>query len=169
MPSVMQHDGLINLPSAACLSNLKCGMRSRKIIFATLLVAIYTVATLCSSLSVILCDHHHHHHDHTTHHHHNSAQECCCDCLTFEGDCCNHHHHLLGENHTDYIASTQRFDSRAGQSLILMLMPAVLSAVVGGLEDVPTLNISSYGGDEHRPLVAAFISHESLRAPPALA
>lgn len=165
----MQHDGLINLPSAACLSNLKCGMRSRKIIFATLLVAIYTAATLCSSLSVILCDHHHHHHDHTTHHHHNSAQECCCDCLTFEGDCCNHHHHLLGENHTDYIASTQRFDSRAGQSLMLMLMPAVLSTVVGGLDDVPTLNISSYGGDEHRPLVAAFISHESLRAPPALA
>lgn len=169
MPSVMQHDGLINLPSAACLSNLKCGMRSRKIIFATLLVAIYTAATLCSSLSVILCDHHHHHHDHTTHHHHNSAQECCCDCLTFEGDCCNHQHHLLGENHTDYIASTQRFDSRAGQSLILMLMPAVLSTVVGGLDDVPTVNISSYGGDEHRPLVAAFISHESLRAPPALA
>lgn len=168
MPSVMQHDGLINLPSAACLSNLKCGMRSRKIIFATLLVAIYTAATLCSSLSVILCDHHHHH-DHTTHHHHNSAQECCCDALTFEGDCCNHHHHLLGENHTDYIASTQRFDSRAGQGLILMLMPAVLSTVLGGLDDVPTLNISSYGGDEHRPLVAAFISHESLRAPPALA
>lgn len=165
----MLHDGLINLPSAACLSNLKCGMRSRKIIFATLLVAIYTAATLCSSLSVILCDHHHHHHDHTTHHHHNSAQECCCDGLTFEGDCCNHQHHLLGENHTDYIASTQRFDSRAGQSLILMLMPAVLSTVVGGLDDVPTLNISSYGGDEHRPLVAAFISHESLRAPPALA
>lgn len=165
----MQHDGLINLPSAACLSNLKCGMRSRKIIFATLLVAIYTAATLCSSLSVILCDHHHHHHDHTTHHHHNSAQECCCDCLTFEGDCCNHHHHLLGENHTDYIASTQRFDSRAGQGLMLMLMPAVLSTIVGGLDDVPTLNISSYGGDEHRPLVAAFISHESLRAPPALA
>ena len=165
----MQHDGLINLPSAACLSNLKCGMRSRKIIFATLLVAIYTAATLCSSLSVILCDHHHHHHDHTTHHHHNSAQECCCDSLTFEGDCCNHQHHLLGENHTDYIASTQRFDSRAGYGLILMLMPAVLSTVVGGLDDVPTLNISSYGGDEHRPLVAAFISHESLRAPPALA
>lgn len=96
-------------------------------------------------------------------------QECCCDALTFEGDCCNHHHHLLGENHTDYIASTQRFDSRAGQSLMLMLMPAVLSTVVGGLDDVPTVNISSYAGDEHRPLVAAFISHESLRAPPALA
>ena len=165
----MPPDGLINLPSAACLSNLKCEMRSRKIIFATLLVAIYTAATLCSSLSVILCDHHHHHHDHTTHHHHNSAQECCCDGLTFEGDCCNHQHHLLGENHTDYIASTQRFDSRSSQSLMLMLMPAVLSTVVGGLDDVPTVNISSYGGDEHRPLVAAFISHESLRAPPALA
>ena len=165
----MPPDGLINLPSAACLSNLKCEMRSRKIIFATLLVAIYTAATLCSSLSVILCDHHHHHHDHTTHHHHNSAQECCCDGLTFEGDCCNHQHHLLGENHTDYIASTQRFDSRSSQSLMLMLMPAVLSTVVGGLDDVPTVNISSYGGDEHRPLVAAFVSHESLRAPPALA
>lgn len=152
------------------MSKLKSGMRVRNTIFATLLVAIYAIATIGSSLSVILCDHHHHHHhDHTTHHHHNSEEECCCDGLTFEANCCNHTHHLLGENHTDYIASTQRFDSRAGQSLMLMLMPAVLSVVVDEFDDVQPVNTSPYGGDEHRPLVAAFISHESLRAPPTLA
>lgn len=145
-------------------------MKRRNGIFAALLVAIYVVATVCSSLSVILCDHHHHHHhDHTTHHHHNSAEECSCDGLTFEADCCSHHHHLLGENHTDYIASTQRFDSRSSQSLMLLLMPAMTGITLDELCDVYVVSCSSYGGDEHRPLQAAFISHESLRAPPALA
>lgn len=145
-------------------------MRVRNTIFATLLAAIYAIATIGSSLSVILCDHHHHHHhDHTTHHHHHSGEECCCDGLSFEGICCNHQHHLLGENHTDYIASTQRFDSRSSQSLLLMLMPVVLSSFDEKFPEALPEDVSPRYGDEYRPLEAAFISHESLRAPPALA
>lgn len=144
-------------------------MKIRNSIYAALMVAIYVIATLCSSLSVILCTHEHHHHDHTTHHHHNSEEECCCDGLTFEANCCNHHHRLLGENHTDYIASPQRFDSRISHSVLLMLMPVVLATVLDEIPDPSSDDLPLCGGDERSPLYAAFISRESLRAPPVFA
>lgn len=101
--------------------------------------------------------------------HKEHSATCSCEGLSFEAECCNHHHSILGENHTDYLASSLRYDSRSAERALLVLQPAVISVVVSGLLEITPVDIISPLGDESWPLVAAFISHESLRAPPALA
>ena len=145
-------------------------MRLRRRIYSFVLMAIYVIATVCSSASILFCSHHHHHHnEHAAEHaHHNSA--CSCEGLSFEAECCNHHHSILGENYTDYIASTHRYDDlRSSQSISLMMMPVVVSVLVDELPTLTPIDLSPHQGYESWPLVAAFISHESLRAPPAVA
>lgn len=134
--------------------------RVRKV-YAFVLVAIYAVATILSSVSLLVCDHHHHHH-------HSCKSECCAHLgLSIAKDCCDHHHPILGDNHTDFIES--RNDSRTAAALSLLFAPAVITSL--GEE----LSLYSYAKHERSELcdigtpTDAFIRALSLRAPPVLA
>jgi hypothetical protein len=136
-------------------------MALRRKIYAFLLAAVYTAATLLSSLSLLTCDHHHHHH-------HSCKSECCAHIgVTIAKDCCDHHHPILGDNHTDFIES--RNDSRTASALALMLAPVVITAI--------NEELSSYHYAEYERLPLFDIGTPSdthshtfgLRAPPALA
>lgn len=134
--------------------------RVRKV-YAFVLVAIYAVATILSSVSLLVCDHHHHHH-------HSCKSECCAHLgLSIAKDCCDHHHPILGDNHTDFIES--RNDSRTAAALSLLFAPAVTTSL--GEE----LSLYSYAMYERLELcdigtpTDAFIRALSLRAPPVLA
>lgn len=136
-------------------------MALRRKIYAFLLVAVYTVATLLSSLSLLTCDQHHHHH-------HGCQSECCAHLgLTIAKDCCDHHHPILGDNHTDFIES--RNDSRTAVVLSLLFTPAVTISI--GEE----LSLYSYAQYERLLLFDIGIPSDThshtfgLRAPPALA
>lgn len=142
------------------------GLRRR--VYAFVLVAIYMVASIGSHFSILICDHHHHHHA-EEHAEHNHAEMCSCEGLSFEAECCNHHHPILGENHTDYIASSQRYDSRDNESVLVLLMPALFQVVIPDTPMSPECDQTLLSGDEPWPLVAAYLSHESLRAPPVVA
>lgn len=139
-------------------------MKQRKKIYALLMAMVYIIATVLSSASLLLCDHHHAPSHHTEHH----ACSCGCEGVTLTADCCNHHHPILGDNHTDYIDSSQRNDSRTSLASLLMLAPVVIPSVEEISCPESTLRTMYYGGGEV-PLMAAFISCRSLRAPPALA
>ena len=137
-------------------------MGQRRRVYAFVMVAIYTIATLLSSLSLLTCDHHHHHH------HHSCKSECCAHLgVSIAKDCCDHHHPILGDNHTDFIES--RTDSRTASALSLLLAPVVVDAI--GEE------LSLYSYAEHEILELRdigtpsdlFSRVRSLRAPPALA
>lgn len=130
-------------------------------VYAFLMVAIYTVATILSSVSLLVCDHHHHHH-------HSCKSECCAHLgVTIAKDCCDHHHPILGDNHTDFIES--RNDSRTVAALSLLFAPVVVTSV--------SAELSLYSYAKHKRLELCDIgtpsdSHGrvlSLRAPPALA
>ena len=140
--------------------------RQREILrgfFAMLLVAIYSIATISSSAAILLCEHPHHHHSESHDH------ECECDGVRFVAECCDHHHSLLGENHTDYITTEQRHDSRSANIFTLLLQPHVATIVSESLQaPLPSDEELSYG-DECEPLRAALIEHTSLRAPPVVA
>jgi hypothetical protein len=84
-------------------------------------------------------------------------------------ECCDHHHSLLGENHTDYITTEQRHDSRSANIFTLLLQPHVATIVSESLQaPLPSDEELRYG-DECEPLRAALIEHTSLRAPPVVA
>ena len=102
-------------------------MARRRGIYAFLLVVIYIAASTLSSISLLVCDHHHHHHHHVEECHRSG---CTCHGLVFDRDCCDHHHPILGDNHTDYIDSSNRSVSRTLQE-----MPLILAHIV-----VPTLD-----------------------------
>lgn len=128
-----------------------------------LLVVIYSIATISSSVAILFCEHPHHH-EHTHH-----STECQYDGITLVADCCDHHHTLLGENHTDYIANEQRHDSRSAQLFALLLQPHVTTLAIESLQE-PTTSVEEHlFGDECEPLRAALLKHESLRAPPVVA
>ena len=136
-------------------------MAQRRKIYAFLMVAVYTVATLLSSLSLLTCDHHHHHH-------HSCKSECCAHIgVTIAKDCCDHHHPILGDNHTDFIES--RTDSRTAAALSLLVAPIVLTSVD------EELSLYSYAQYERLELLDIGTPSDSysrsfgLRAPPALA
>ncbi|MBO7282466.1 MAG: hypothetical protein J6U73_03565 [Alistipes sp.] len=136
-------------------------MAQRRKIYAFLMVAVYTVATLLSSLSLLTCDHHHHHH-------HSCKSECCAHIgVTIAKDCCDHHHPILGDNHTDFIKS--RTDSRTAAALSLLVAPIVLTSVD------EELSLYSYAQYERLELLDIGTPSDSysrrfgLRAPPALA
>ena len=141
--------------------------RQREILrgfFAMLLVAIYSIATISSSAAILLCEHPHHHHHSESHDH-----ECECDGVRFVAECCDHHHSLLGENHTDYITTEQRHDSRSANIFTLLLQPHVATIVSESLQaPLPSDEELRYG-DDCEPLRAALIEHTSLRAPPVVA
>lgn len=143
-------------------------MGLKRVIYSILLAVIYITATSMSSISILTCDHHHHsteHHEPSCcHDHHN----CDCDNPTIAEDCCDHHHPILGDNHTDFIASSERNDSRASQLLALILSPAVIGE--GEITEAAysiTLNSAPHG-DKATPLLAAIHETRGLRAPPAL-
>lgn len=134
--------------------------RVRKV-YAFVLVAIYAVATILSSVSLLVCDHHHHHH-------HSCKSECCAHLgLSIAKDCCDHHHPILGDNHTDFIES--RNDSRTAAALSLLFAPVVVTSVSA------ELSIYSYAKYERLELLDigtpsdSYSRGLSLRAPPALA
>ena len=142
-------------------------MSRRRAIYSLLMVTIYVVATLLSSLSLLLCDEHHHHH----HHHAQCSAGCCCceagDVIS--ADCCDHHHPILGDNHTDYISSSQRSDSRASQAVALMLLPVVVDNV-SNEQALHLAETTLYRECRSVALPdAQTISFAGLRAPPCLA
>lgn len=129
--------------------------------YAFVMVAIYVVATVLSSVSLLVCDHHHHHH-------HSCKSECCAHLgVTIAKDCCDHHHPILGDNHTDFIES--RNDSRTVAALSLLFAPVVVTSVSA------ELSIYSYAKYERLELLDigtpsdSYSRGLSLRAPPALA
>lgn len=132
-----------------------------KRIYAFVLVAIYTVATVLSSVSLLICDHHHHHH-------HSCKSECCAHIgVTIAKDCCDHHHPILGDNHTDFIES--RNDSRTASALSLLLAPVVVTSVD---EELSLYSYAQYERLELRDIGTPSDSYSrgvSLRAPPVLA
>ena len=132
-----------------------------KRIYAFVLVAIYKVATVLSSVSLLICDHHHHHH-------HSCKSECCAHIgVTIAKDCCDHHHPILGDNHTDFIES--RNDSRTASALSLLLAPVVVTSVD---EELSLYSYAQYERLELRDIGTPSDSYSrgvSLRAPPVLA
>lgn len=136
-------------------------MAQRRKIYAFLMAAVYTVATLLSSLSVLTCDHHHHHH-------HTCKSECCAHIgTTIAKECCDHHHPILGDNHTEFIES--RSDSRTATAASLLFAPIIVTSV--GEEQ----SLHSYAQFERYELrnigtpLDSYSRGVSLRAPPALA
>lgn len=130
-------------------------------VYAFVMVAIYVVATILSSVSLLVCDHHHHHH-------HSCKSKCCAHLgVTIAKDCCDHHHPILGDNHTDFIES--RNDSRTAAALSLLFAPVVVTSVNA------ELSIYSYAKYERLELLDigtpsdSYSRGLSLRAPPALA
>lgn len=136
-------------------------MIQRRKIYAFVMVAVYTVATLLSSLSLLTCDHHHHHH-------HSCKSECCAHIgVTIAKDCCDHHHPILGDNHTDFIES--RTDSRTAAALSLLVAPIVLTSVD---EELSLYSYAQYERLELRDIGVPSNSYSrslGLRAPPTLA
>lgn len=136
-------------------------MGQRRRVYAFVMVAIYTMATLLSSLSLLTCDHHHHHH-------HSCKSECCAHLgVSIAKDCCDHHHPILGDNHTDFIES--RHDSRTASALSLLLAPIVIASVG---DELSPYSYAQYEILELRDIGTPSDSHgsvRSLRAPPALA
>ena len=136
-------------------------MAQRRKIYAFLMVAVYTVATFLSSLSLLTCDHHHHHH-------HSCKSECCAHIgVTIAQDCCDHHHPILGDNHTDFIES--RTDSRTAAALSLLVAPIVLTSVD---EELSLYSYAQYERLELRDIGTPSDSYSrsfGLRAPPTLA
>lgn len=136
-------------------------MAQRRKIYAFIMVAVYTVATLLSSLSLLTCDHHHHHH-------HSCKSECCAHLgTTIAKDCCDHHHPILGDNHTDFIES--RSDSRTAAALSLLIAPTIITLVD---EELSLYHYAEYERLELRDIGKLTDSYSrglSLRAPPVLA
>ena len=136
-------------------------MAQRRKIYAFLMVAIYTAATLLSSLSLLTCDHHHHHH-------HSCKSECCAHVgITIAKDCCDHNHPILGDNHTDFIES--RSDSRTATALSLLVAPMVITSID---EELSLYSFAQYESFEPRDIGTPSDSYSrsiGLRAPPTLA
>lgn len=147
-------------------------MKQRRLLYAFVLAVVYITATAMSSISIITCDHqHHHHHEHHVHKHNEGCcnEGCHCNDLTIGEDCCSHHHPILGDNHTDFIASSERNDSRASLLLTLILSPVLLTDeyATDPINSTPLRGPTQ--GDEATPLLAALIETGGLRAPPVMA
>ena len=143
-----------------------------KMIYATILAAIYVAASLMSSLSVLCCDHPHHTH-HVT-----ESVECSCgnhhsvvssdDIHAFNEECCDHEHVLLSDIHTQIIPDNERDSSALNISNILLASVAIID--ITGNDNTLLLATEEFSrGDEALPLRAAFSRYDSLRAPPVVA
>jgi hypothetical protein len=152
-------------------------MSRLKVIYATILAAIYVAASLLSPLSVLACDHPHHTH-HANHsaavevhvgcHCHSHVAVAECGTETLNGVCCDHSHELLSDNYTQFIDSTERGSSVTISLYLLSISVAILGDM---LEHNPMLLATEarYGGDEALPLRAASSRYDALRAPPTFA
>ena len=130
-------------------------------VYASVLVAIYVVATVLSSLSVLLCDHHHHPHYHYCDKHHTEH--------SIGKDCCDHHHPILGDNHTDYIDSSHRNGSRLVLALSLLFTPAWMPTAMEELShNLVVIRSVEWLERVSSPLEAHCLP-SGLRAPPSLA
>ena len=128
-------------------------------VYASVLVAIYIVATTLSALSLLLCDHHHHHHYCDKHHTEHSIGK----------DCCDHIHPILGDNHTDYIDSSHRNNSRSAIASSLLFAPAVMPTAIEELShNLIALRSINWIERVSSPLEADYLP-SGLRAPPVLA
>lgn len=155
--------GLTNSRSADCWSKrVSSTMAKLRRVYASILVAIYVVATALSSLSLLLCDHHHHHpHYHYCDKHHTEH--------SIGKDCCDHHHPILGDNHTDYIDSSHRNGSRSALVASLLFAPAVMSTTMEELShNLIALRSVEWAERISSPLEAHCLP-SGLRAPPVLA
>ena len=142
-------------------------MARRRVLYSFLMVTIYVVASMLSSLSLIFCDHHHPHHHHHVECH---AEGCSCGSeVTLSADCCDHHHPILGDNHTDYIDSSHRSDSRASHALALLLLPMVVDNISQELDSSLDDTNLEYRSISFALIDVAYISSQGLRAPPCLA
>lgn len=143
-------------------------MARRRALYSFVMVTIYVVATMLSSLSLLLCEHHHPHRPH----HHAECHHEGCNCeneVTIGPDCCDHHHPILGDNHTDYIDSSHRSDSRASHAVALMLLPMVVDNISGEQAlEIYASTLQRSDLDFALPDVA-YLSSVGLRAPPMLA
>ena len=148
-------------------------MSRLRMIYATILAAIYIAASLISSLSVLCCDHPHHSH------HATESVECSCgnhhhvvvadnNLFAFNGECCDHNHELLSDNHTQIIPDNERDNSASNISYLLLACVAVADDA-GAYKALLSATENHYRGDESLPLRAAFSRYDSLRAPPVLA
>ena len=141
-------------------------MERRRALYSFVMVTIYIVASMLSSLSLLVCDHHHPH-NHSVECH---AKGCNCGAeVTISADCCNHHHPVLGDNHTDFIDSSTRHNSRVSQALALMIAPVVVDNITGEqttcFEELVSTRVET---DRGLP-TPIYISSVGLRAPPYLA
>ena len=144
-----------------------------KVIYATILAAIYVAATLLSSLDVLTCDHPHHTHHvsesvecscHEHHHHVTTAHAK----QSINAECCDHEHELLSDNHTQYIVGNERNNSALSMSYLLLASVAIVADIEGYASILSATEVD-YRGDESLPLRAASSRYDSLRAPPSLA
>lgn len=150
-------------------------MSRAKMIYATILAAIYVAASAMSSLSVLWCDHPHH-----THHEEEQTECCCChhddvnlliahaDTATYDAECCDHSHELLGDDNAQYVVDNERDNSVCSLANLLLTSVAIVDTT-GAINTHLTATERLYRGDESLPLSAAFSRYDSLRAPPALA
>jgi hypothetical protein len=142
-----------------------------KMIYATILAAIYVAASLLSPLSVLCCDHPHHTH------HASESVECSCgghhsvvslDSPAFSEECCDHDHVLLSDIQIQITSDNER-DSSASH-ILYTLLASVAIVDDAGVDNISLLAAEEiYRGDEALPLRAAFSRYDSLRAPPVLA
>ena len=126
-----------------------------------LLAVIYIAATAMSSLSILACDH--------NHLHHNAHGEVCHCCTTMEADTsleCGHHHITLGDHHTEFIVVGMRSDALYSDVTAQVIGNGFIAFVNNNITPLYQEVVPNYIGYKATPLRAAFISHESLRAPP---
>ena len=157
--------------------------QTRRIV-AFMLAVIYITASLFSSLSILLCDHHHHYHAHHTavdllsdhtacdcgHHHDNHDHNIPTDeAESVITSLCDHHHTMLGERDAATVANKRSIDDNLLLRTSLLYASYAVSTPIYETESLYYIDLHRIYGDEAEPLRAAFISRESLRAPPALA
>lgn len=142
-------------------------MARRRALYSFLMVTIYVVASMLSSLSLIFCDHHHPHHHHHVECH---AEGCSCGSeVTLSADCCDHHHPILGDNHTDYIDSSLRNGSRASHAIALIMAPAIVDNITSE-QSLHSYKLFVHQGNIQEMLPdVVYLSSVGLRAPPRLA
>lgn len=129
---------------------------------AVLLLAIYAIATISSSVAILTCEHPHHHHDHHDY-------ECQCDGFSLVAECCDHHHPLYGENHTDYITSELRHESRSLYYVTMVLSAHIAASNIDSVAEPLFSTHHTHYIDDYEPLRRALIAHRTLRAPPVRA
>ncbi|MBQ8366588.1 MAG: hypothetical protein IJX40_02520 [Alistipes sp.] len=142
-------------------------MKRLKTIYAMLLAVVYITAVAMSSLSVFICDHDHLHHSTSEEAAHTHSCTCCAHTNSAqESYSCDHHHDLLSDNLTEYITSSERGTARHAYYVSSITDYATIATFDIDIAPQTTAITAHNTGYEATPPRAAFIAHESLRAPP---